>query len=220
MLRQGDTAGSCAPQCADLCLEKSSNDLPGCRAYTATANTTGDCCCGMDTVDLCVNGYCDDATNGCICYPTTQGDLCEDVSSYFYSCQDNVVELTSVPKELEVDAGDLNFQFLELAPATSDVTMKVFVRGDIDSVYEFYAVSLEGNIPLGDAFQEAGIEQCDVEYSVATFEVSQADFNDYVAFDDMLEIVADASTSVNTFCDDNDMYIQLMYTVDECLGPS
>jgi len=220
----GDFLGSCAPSCADICMAKSLEELDGCRAYTPFANTAGDCCCGStDTIyyKCGINAVCDTEENTCVCTfgsdggdPNSPTEGCPTL--FTYACSGGIIELTSLPQDLPGSGEQLDFSFPGLPDATGDVTVKVFAHGDMGSSWEYFAITAEGSVFLGNVGDDTqDTWDCLAEYKTGDFIISQADFNSYNA-DGEFMIEADATIYVDTFCVQDDVFIKLIYTVDEC----
>ena len=110
-----------------------------------------------------------------------------------------------------VSGPQLDFVFPNLQEAVGDVQVQVNTRGDLNSLSEFYAVTAEGNAPLGDTGFNT---ECSLIYRTDTFTILQANFNSYISGDNELTIEADATANVN-FCDTNDVFVSFPIGLSE-----
>ena len=102
----------------------------------------------------------------------------------------------------------MNFAFTNLEDAVGDVQVEVNTRGDLDYFTEFYTITTEGSVSLGNT---SNTGQCNGAFNVDTFTIPQADFNGYIAGDGSLTIKADPSPAVNTFCQFDEVFVKLSY---------
>ena len=126
---------------------------------------------------------------------------------------DNIVK-TSEVQTLTTNGGVLTFDFSNLPNAVSDVSVEVFVRGDLDLDFEFYEIIDEDESVLGRV-GEVGF-QCSNScclYTNSTFIIGQDKFNSYIENDGAYTIVADASSAVDVRCNGrDDAFVRLTYT--------
>ena len=111
----------------------------------------------------------------------------------------------------------MNFAFTNLEAAFGDVQVELNTRGDLGGFSEFYTITTEGSVSLGNAGNRSRTLDCNVAYKVDTFTITQADFNGYIAGDGTLAIEADPTFNVgdcaffggqSTF---NDVFVKLSY---------
>ena len=128
---------------------------------------------------------------------------------------------------MTVSGQQLDFVFSNLQEAVGDVQVQVNTRGDINSPNinqndgdEYYVVTAEGSVPLGNTGNNP---ECSSTYRTDTFTILQSNFNNFISGDGTLTIEADATASVNTFCDqlggEDDVFVRLVYT-SVCPRPS
>ena len=205
-------------------------DVPFC--WNVGGNTGEDYCTKHCSSELCgEHASCNNETDTCVCNPGYAGGDPSDPNvgcheiTYTYSCSNHQVRITSEIQILDKDADDyanwegkLGFLFAGIDEAASDVVVRVFSRGDLGSNNEFYEVYAEG-AKLGNAGGDSGwySGDCNTESKVDRFIIPMLDFNSYIADDATLTILADATDYVDDyFCENNDVYIKLIYKVAEC----
>jgi len=133
------------------------------------------------------------------------------------NCGDTVGIFTSQTKNLITSGQQFTFDIDGLEESESDVQVEVFSRGDLGFTTEYYVVTDEGGIVLGNAGGDSvSSGDCNTIPKVDVFSISKDDFNGYIAADQTLTIEADATSAVNTFCTYDDVYIKLTYTYISC----
>ena len=104
--------------------------------------------------------------------------------------------------------GTINFTFTSVpAPATGTGVLQVFTRGDLNTDEEFYLLLSENDSVIG---QTLNSPECDFNYTLTSFTIPLDSINAWAA-DGTIDITADASPEVNTFCGLNDVYMVLTY---------
>ena len=128
----------------------------------------------------------------------------------------------------------LDFEFTSLLPASGDVAVNVFTRGDFlnsgpqptgaPATNKFLTIKADG-VNLGDAQgdQNTSNGSCITSFTQDSFTITKDDFNSYIAGDDTLAIKATASQDVNIekcrgspLFRADDVYVQLSYVL--CLA--
>ncbi|MEM7105954.1 MAG: HYR domain-containing protein, partial [Bacteroidota bacterium] len=122
------------------------------------------------------------------------------------NCSNYNVTLASI--ELQNTGDALTFTFPGTPTgATSNATLTVFTRGDVDLSSEFYAISGEGATFIGNTSNGT---QCNTAYTSNSYSISQTNINNWAA-DGSITIIADAETAVNNICTEDDVYMTLSY---------
>ena len=139
------------------------------------------------------------------------------ISSAPTNCGETVSSFTSQTKNLITSGQQFTFDIDGLEESLSDVQVEVFSRGDLGASFEYYVITDEGGVVLGNAGGDSvSSGDCNTIPKVDVFSISKDDFNLYIAADQTLTIEADATSAVNTFCTIDDLYIKLTYTYISC----
>ncbi|CAB9516800.1 expressed unknown protein [Seminavis robusta] len=118
------------------------------------------------------------------------------------------------PSRSPKSGGILEICFTSLMPATSDVTVQTFVRGDLDLNDEFYEVFDQDGTSLGQN-PSGSATQCSAAYTQDDFTVAQATFNTWVATGFVsftLDASSTVSASIGSCTGQNDGFIILVYS--------
>jgi len=133
------------------------------------------------------------------------------------NCGETVGSFTSQTKYLITSGQQFTFDIDGLEESESDVQVEIFSRGDLGQSFEYYVITDEGGVVLGNAGGDSvGSGDCNTIPKVDVFSISKDGFNGYIAADKTLTIEADATSAVNTFCQYDDIYIKLTYTYISC----
>ena len=143
-------------------------------------------------------------------------------------CSNSIITVASPTQDLTSVGQTLTFDFTNLETAESDVTVRVFVRGDVDGnqANEWYTITADpGGVDeqtLGNA-QTPGDAQCLSTFvdanSLGVISITQSDFNNIISNDGSFTLSATAGSKVGLFCTNtnnngfNDVKIELAYQI-------
>jgi len=146
-------------------------------------------------------------------------------------CSNSIVTVASPTQDLTSVGQTLTFDFTNLETAESDVTVRVFVRGDVDGnqANEWYIITADpggaGQLTLGNAQAPSGT-QCLSTFvdanNLGVISITQSNFNNIISNDGSFTLSAEAASGVGTFCTNNnqggfnDVRIELAYQI--CSG--
>ncbi|CAB9516806.1 expressed unknown protein [Seminavis robusta] len=120
---------------------------------------------------------------------------------------------TSNVNPLTISGGEIYFCFNSLVPATSDVTVQTFVRGDVDAAIESYDVIDQDGNSLGQ--NNGGDTECGTAYDQTDFVVAQATFNTWVATGTVsfiMDVTPQVSATIFACSGQSDGFINLVYS--------
>ena len=156
----------------------------------------------------------------------TQSPSLSPSSSPTTTCSNRIVTVASPIQDLNSVGQTLTFDFTNLETAENDVTVRVFVRGDVDGnqANEWYTITADpggaGQQTLGNA-QAPGGTQCSSTFvdanNLGFISITQSNFNNIISNDGSLTLSATAASGVGLFCANNDVRIELAYQV--CSAP-
>jgi len=145
-------------------------------------------------------------------------------------CSNSIVTIASPIQDLTSLEQTLTFDFINLETAESDVTVRVFIRGDVDgnAANEWYTITADpggaGQQTLGDAQAPSGT-QCTTTFvdanNLGVISITQTNFNNIISNDGSFTLSATAASGVGLFCPNqggfNDVRIELSYQI--CSAP-
>lgn len=116
---------------------------------------------------------------------------------------------TLTQKCITVSGGSQSFSFTKANIASGQATLTVYVKGDLASSTEYYEILDENGDTLG---QVTATSDCPSTWAKGIISIPRKKINQWNK-DRKISFVADASSSVGTFCTNNCVYMSLQYPV-------